>query len=653
MEPKEEAEVSTPLTNGVDHSEDHSENSTPETQEKKVCDPIAECFICKNIYNLPKVLPCFHSFCCQCLEDHISKSLNQNGQRHFACPVCEEKCEIPSGALPGQYAHGFQDDLFLTKLVELQSAMCEGKECDICDRREEKTPASHWCMDCNDALCDICLKVHLHGKTTAGHSCLAIAEMRKIPLESLMKQKNKVPCSKHNELITLFCVDCREPLCVQCMAVSHRRCENVITVADALTSRADVNDVVTRLHKLQMAVENVGGIGQPDRTLESSIHEAQERVNTVCDSICNRVRQYQSSLIKNLQLQAEKAKGLLQDRIEPRKSGLKSIKAANDRMQTILRYGSDVEILLAYNQVRKKLDSCQGAIGNTEQKAPSVRIEFVLDETVERFIESFERLGDLIVDEGDSDEGINSWGVTCTSSDDIIVTDCKNKRIQKFSKFGDLVDYVQLEDEPRDITTCGNRDDVAITMIGKLVIFLATRKTMQLIKRAKTERQYDGISYSEKDAFLIVSSVRDQIVDIIHLDGSILRSFGGGAGDRVLFNEPRYVSATPDRTVIISDVGQNAVICMDHNGRVVFRYKPDGPNSLKKPQGACVDKIGNLFVADFGNNRVQLLASDGTFQRHVLGIESALEKPVAIRVSGSNRMVIVQSDGMVKVFSYS
>ena len=430
MDPNSE-EVVEPLTNGVNHSED----SHQETEEKtKDDDGITACFICKKIYNLPKTLPCFHSFCCQCLEDHISKSLNQNGQRHFACPMCEEKCEISTGVLPGQYAHAFPDDLFLTKLVELESAMCDGKECDICERREEKTPASHWCMDCNDALCDTCLKVHLHGKTTAGHSCLAIAEMRKIPLETLMKQKNKVPCSKHNELITLFCVDCREPLCVQCMAVSHRRCENVITVSDALTSRTDVNDVISRLNKLQMTVENVGGMGQPDKSLENSIHEAQERINAVCNTICERVRQHQSVLLKNLESQSDKAKGLLKDRIEPRKTGLKSIKAANDRMQTLLRYGSDVEILLAYNQVRKKLDSCQGALGNTEQKAPSVRLDFLLDETVEHFIENFDRLGDLMVDLGESEEGISSWGVTCTSSDDIIVTDCKNKRIQKFSK---------------------------------------------------------------------------------------------------------------------------------------------------------------------------------------------------------------------------
>lgn len=48
---------------------------------------------------------------------------------------------------------------------------------------------------------------------------------------------------------------------------------------------------------------------------------------------------------------------------------------------------------------------------------------------VEWFIENFDRFGDLMVDVGDLDEGISSWGVICMLLDDIIVIDCKNKCI--------------------------------------------------------------------------------------------------------------------------------------------------------------------------------------------------------------------------------
>ena len=74
---------------------------------------------------------------------------------------------------------------------------------------------------------------------------------------------------------------------------------------------------------------------------------------------------------------------------------------------------------------------------------------------------------------------------------------------------------------------------------------------------------------------------------------------------------------------------------------------------MKHPQGVCVDKIGNVFLADNANDRVQLLTSNGSFQRYVLIKDSGLERPCAIVVSNSNKLVIVQNDGMVKVYSYS
>lgn len=232
------------------------------------------------------------------------------------------------------------------------------------------------------------------------------------------------------------------------------------------------------------------------------------------------------------------------------------------------------------------------------------------------------------------------------------ITVSKSNALNSF-QFGDLVDYVQLEDEPRDITTIGRNDDVAITLVGKLVIFLSTRKTMQLLKRAKTERQYDGIAFSEKDFFLVVSSIRDCLVDIIQLGGEVIRSIHSDSLGSPIFREPRYVAVSQEGTIVVSDVERNTVISFDSHGRILYQYRPESGKGLKKPQGVSVDKIGNIFVADNGNNRVQLCTNDGVFQRNVLGYESGLDKPVAIEVSSSNRMIIVQNDGMVKVFSYS
>lgn len=50
----------------------------------------------------------------------------------------------------------------------------------------------------------------------------------------------------------------------------------------------------------------------------------------------------------------------------------------------------------------------------------------------------------LQVEDCNSDDGLSSWGVTCTSRDEIIVVDCRNRRMQKFTSNGDLIDHIQV-----------------------------------------------------------------------------------------------------------------------------------------------------------------------------------------------------------------
>jgi len=400
---------------------------------------ICICSLCKETYTSPKILPCLHTFCTSCLEDFIEKALVENGEKHFPCPCCELETEIPPGSLPRKHASSFPDDRFMDTLVELINAMKEGKTCDICERREENVSAGSWCMDCRDAVCDSCLKVHLHGKFTSNHVVVSVEEMRELPLETLMKKNSKVPCSKHNELITLYCVDCREPLCVQCMAVSHRRCDNVVTVTDALSSKTDVQEVMSKLQNLQVSLDNANGLGSTDKQLEDSIDIARSSLMSACNALCEKVREEQIKQLKELEAKAEIARSLLKDRIEPQKTGAKAIQSASDRMNTLMRYGSDVEILLAYNQVRKKFDSYQGALANGDTRNGNVSLNFEIDESMEKFMTNFEKIGEITLDDGAADDGISAWGVTCTSTEDIIVTDCKNKRIQKFSKVRYLV----------------------------------------------------------------------------------------------------------------------------------------------------------------------------------------------------------------------
>ena len=66
---------------------------SPEDLEK-----LLYCAVCKNLYNNPKTLPCFHSFCARCLQETLYEYEEKPGAKlgKLRCPACKEKVFVPS-----------------------------------------------------------------------------------------------------------------------------------------------------------------------------------------------------------------------------------------------------------------------------------------------------------------------------------------------------------------------------------------------------------------------------------------------------------------------------------------------------------------------------------------------------------------------------
>ena len=70
---------------------------------------LLNCGICNGTYSNPKVLPCLHSFCEQCLYEYIpDQSLS------VTCPVCRQQSILP---LDGVSA--LQANIFINSLMEV------------------------------------------------------------------------------------------------------------------------------------------------------------------------------------------------------------------------------------------------------------------------------------------------------------------------------------------------------------------------------------------------------------------------------------------------------------------------------------------------------------------------------------------------------
>ncbi len=76
-----------------------------------------ECSICLEFYKKPKVLPCMHTFCLSCLDEHIKKSSVDGKKQQFHCPYCRELIKVPMNG-PG----GFTTNHMFINFQELLEA---------------------------------------------------------------------------------------------------------------------------------------------------------------------------------------------------------------------------------------------------------------------------------------------------------------------------------------------------------------------------------------------------------------------------------------------------------------------------------------------------------------------------------------------------
>ena len=103
--------------------------------------------MCSGPISDPRILPCMHSFCCQCLHMEIERVEHQ---KSLQCPTCLRNVPIPVGG-----ASAFPQNLHLGFEVEVAGYMSKfasssGMSCTFCVK------------GCNDPAVVFCCSCHMH-----------------------------------------------------------------------------------------------------------------------------------------------------------------------------------------------------------------------------------------------------------------------------------------------------------------------------------------------------------------------------------------------------------------------------------------------------------------------------------------------------------
>ncbi|XP_071845532.1 uncharacterized protein [Apostichopus japonicus] len=207
-----------------------------------------KCSVCLDQFNEPKLLPCLHRYCNDCLRKVVQASHDGT----IECPLCKQRCCIPKDGLDG-----FKTDFHMKSVlefIELRKSF-EKKDLKQCVSCSKDVVCSAYCFKCRAFLCDECYKVHISNRMFTDHqpSTLKLENMaaKNLTMEEIAAMTEDPRCHFHiKEQAKLCCGTCQnEPVCLVCTHSKHKG-HDLIDVKDlAQKERTLLNRNLAELSK--------------------------------------------------------------------------------------------------------------------------------------------------------------------------------------------------------------------------------------------------------------------------------------------------------------------------------------------------------------------------------------------------------------------
>ena len=532
------------------------------------------CSICLDTYTDPKILSCFHTFCCKCLEKHATKTHRQG---KFRCPECQAEINLPEGnrfdRLPTSF---YQNSLVGLLETEDREALLRPPFCS----QHKNERLRYFCSSCEACICPVCF-----AEDHRGHEFDVIEKAMQEHRKYIMLNVDTI-----KEKANLFREEIRK------LEKTSEDVEMIIAIAKQDVSEA-AQQVITKTRQ------------QEKQLLESLEMTRRKRIEQI-----NSAKQELESLVKQIHQAAEFAENLVQrspgwDIIKTRTTlkhkfqELRGVEISRHHPTTFAKFtaASQQDLKLGFIQLTEK-----------PAKAATSTVEG-LDQTFQAGVEAEFTLCPKTAE-----------GEICNQAD-------LNDQVELLIKPTKDVTNVSVEEKGEGnlrlkfTPEVPGAYDVEVKINGENLPtspFTIPVEEHQLVVVGELDLKFNqgqgfkgpiGIALN-KQGDIAVADYDGHCVFVFNKEGKCLKQFGEKGKHPGQFTNPVDVTFLNDKEILIADQFNNRIQHINIQTEVVvktFGKKGEGKGHFKVPLSICLDDTERIVVTEYHNNRVHVMSKEG------------------------------------------
>ncbi|MGH0152251.1 UNVERIFIED_CONTAM: hypothetical protein FKN15_022037 [Acipenser sinensis] len=467
----------------------------------------------------------------------------------------------------------------------------------------------------------------------------------------------------HNpKVMEFYCESCETAMCLECTEGEHR--EHVtVPLRDVLEQhkaalKNQLDAIRNRLPQLTAAIELVNEIS---KQLTESKNEAVSEISSTFEELERALHLRKSALISDLENICSTKQKVLQSQLASLLQGQENIQSSCSFTEQALSHGSATEVLL----VRKQMSERVGSLARQdfpERPHENDHLDCVVE--TEGLRRSIQNLGVLITTSAvghtsvATGEGLRHTLVGHQTSVTITTKDKDGELV----KTGNAILHAEITAPDGSYTEAEVVDNKNGTYEVIYTLKSDGEFSLSLLLYNQPVRGSPFRLRSVKASDVIEPKIKNG--QVFSNDGQFKLRFGVRGRSPGQLQRPTGVTVDMNGDIIVADYDNRWVSIFSSDGKFkvysadgefLFKFGShgEGNGQFNAPTGVAVDANGNIIVADWGNSRIQVFDSAGSFLSYINTTADPLYGPQGLALTADGHVVVADSGNhCFKVYRY-